>query len=151
MPLERLEISNWEALGLLIKTWATNEDRLKIEGKQFLPKPASIAAFCVMLVDANVTNQEAIDRWLAAFGGTLNSLSFVQSTPYHLYIRLPMEQMLLEMEQKIQNSIEGQTPFDYPLPLFYSHHIFDGVAPNVTEPMKVHAERIGDYTIAQCG
>jgi hypothetical protein len=149
MSIERLEVTNWEAMGLLIKTWATNTDRIK-NGKTFLPKPTTVEGFCDMLVDAKATGRQAVDRWLASFGGSMKTVSFVQSTPEHLVVRLPMEQMLLDTEDAISKTPPG-VPFAYPLPEIYSSHAFEGRQPRITDAMKFHAMRIGDYTIAQCG
>lgn len=145
MPIKRLKITDYEALGLLVKTWATGEIRLDRPGK-FLPVPATIAEFTTMLVQAGATTQAAVDEWLASFEGTMRKISFVQSTPEELVIRLPMRQMLLDTEKQLE------TPgFYYPFPPFYSVDFFAGAPEVITDQWRSHAERIGDYTIAQCG
>ncbi|WP_163104035.1 hypothetical protein, partial [Acinetobacter baumannii] len=69
--------------------------------------------FTTMLVQAGATTQAAVDEWLASFEGTMRKISFVQSTPDELVIRLPMRQMLLDTEKQLD------TPgFYYPFPPF---------------------------------
>ncbi|QCI67605.1 hypothetical protein [Phreatobacter stygius] len=145
MPIKRLKITNYEALGLLVKTWATGENRLDKPGR-FLPIPKTIAEFTGMLVHSGATTQLAVDEWLASFDGSMKRITFVQSTPEELVIRLPMRKMLEDTEKQID-----MPGFYYPLPAFYSVDFFAGAPESINDYWRTHAERIGDYTIAQCG
>lgn len=142
----RLEISNYEALGKLIKSWALGVDRV---GNGPYPQPASVDEYKAQLVRSGAATQDAVDAWYESYGGQLKNVKFVQSTPDTLYLRLPMVAMVKAREEGF---VAGE---DYLLPDFYSTDFF-GNAPQVpptTEAAKMtaHNQRVGDYSIAQCG
>ena len=143
-PFIPLKISNYQALGKLIKTWATGVSRFTPAGS-YLPRPATIDAFCKMLVKSKAAKAADVTAWRKSFGGTLGDIEFVQTTRHKLYIRLPMIEMLLYREEQIG---EG---YAYSLPAFYSADFFAGAKEVIKDPMKGHDERVGDYSIAQCG
>ncbi|MEJ1157904.1 hypothetical protein [Prosthecomicrobium sp. N25] len=147
MALKRLEITNYEQLGKLTKTWALKQDRVQ-NGGVYLPKPKTLEEFLAMLVKAGATTKANCDAWLASFQGKMKKIRFVQSTESTLVVRLPMARMLKESEKWLE---EGGY---YKLPGFYSPDFFDGAPEEPKqgpgEAMRLHAERIGDYTIAQC-
>jgi hypothetical protein len=145
MALKRLEITDYAQLGKLTKTWALKKDRVN-NGHTYLPKPKTIEAFCDMLVKAEVTTAAACKAWLDSFEGSMKSIRFVQSTEATLVIRLPMARMVKESEEALKNG------WYYKIPGFYSKDFFGGAPekPDMTDPSRLHAERIGDYTIAQC-
>ena len=142
--IQRLEIYDFEVLGRLIKTWALGEDRVQNGGK-YLPAPTTLKRFIRMLVASGATTQAAVDTWLASFGGTMVSFKMVQSTPQKLVVRLPMAQMVRDMEARL--ALGGS----YPLPPFYSEDFFKDEPQIDRDLARQHNERIGDYTIAQCG
>lgn len=134
MTDRRLAVTDWEAFGKLVKAWAKGETE----------HPTTIAALCDMIVASGAADRQAVDTWQQA--NQFTDLSFVQSTDRHLVIRLPMKSMLIETEMAL-----AKPGAPYPLPGFYSRDVFSGQKPAISDNMKVHAERIGDYTIAQCG
>lgn len=139
----RLPIHDYDALGKLVKTWALKEDRVN-NGKAYLPQPKTLHEFCTMLVNANATSHDAIKIWLNSFQGTMTDFEMVQSTPNKLVVRLPMAEMLRQMESNLG---EG---YNYPLAYFYSPRFFSNAPQHVTNPIKANNERVGDCTISQC-
>jgi hypothetical protein len=73
-------------------------------------------------------------------------IEFVSSEQDTILVRLPPKQMIDDSESMLNKP--GAT---YPLPPFYKR-LFNGMDPVIpeSEKFKVHAERIGDYTISYC-
>lgn len=128
------DIEKW---GLLVKTWATGVNKLE-DGKAY-PIPQSL--------------QELTDQMTAA--GMIEfvippRIKAVQFSQYNLevfYIRLPPKLALEANEEKLKN---GEP---YVLRSFYRRIYIDQGGPeNIpqNEKLKVHAERIGDYTMSAC-
>jgi hypothetical protein len=143
MPLQmpRVTIGNWENWGNLVKSWVCGENRV---GRPFTgvpagaapPLPQSFAEFVQQCQDAGVE---------MVVPDTIRAVQFVQSSQDVLLIRLPNKALMLDTEQAIKRN-----PGDYPLPQYYPKF---WQWPNLTADnvMEFHADRIGDYTISQCG
>jgi hypothetical protein len=73
-------------------------------------------------------------------------IQFVSSDQETILVRLPPKVMIADSEALL--SEPGAT---YPLPPFYKR-LFNGIDPVIpeSEKFRVHAERIGDYTISNC-
>ena len=73
-------------------------------------------------------------------------IKFVAQEQDTIAVRLPPTVMIEDSEEMLNQA--GST---YPLPPFYKR-LFNGMDPVIPEAdkFKVHAERIGDYTISLC-
>ncbi|MBL8835966.1 MAG: hypothetical protein JNL66_06950 [Alphaproteobacteria bacterium] len=139
--IERIEITNFEAWGKLVKSWATGKNYFapkKYKGGDSLPVPGTLQELKQQCSWANV-GIKIPER--------VKAVQFVQSNLETLLLRLPQPDMVRESEQAIQERPDG-----YPLPDFYSE-VFGAAEPHLTKEnvLKFHAWRVGDYTIAQCG
>jgi hypothetical protein len=145
---DRLTISSYASMGKLIKTWALGEDRVK-NGGVYLPKPRTLDEFCRMLKDANAAQEADIKAWRDSFGPQFKKIKFMQTTPDTLCMRLPMKEMVVAKEAELK---AGKA---YSLPAFYGPGFFSGAAQKAPSPaaaaLDAHDERVGDYSIAQCG
>ena len=127
----KLNITDWERWGKLVKTWATGSNTYLQDGHSY-PVPQSL--------------QELKDQMARAQAGTvpgnITSVQFVHSEDdTTLVIYLPPAKAITDAEADLRGS--GV----YPLPPFYSDH---GVNPTITDLEKFNAERIGEYTINYC-
>jgi hypothetical protein len=152
MAIPRVEITSWERWGMLVKSWATGENKFHPSTNLHkLPAPslpkdlAEFKAQCTQFgVGINIPDR-------------ITGVQFVQSNQETLLVRLPDAEMVTDSEQAIQAD-----PNAYPLPPFYRKGFnsplfvekeFYSQEPTVNSDncMIFHACRIGDYTIAQCG
>jgi hypothetical protein len=135
MAVDRLRVTNNEAWGKLIKTWATGKNYLE-DGNEY-PVPRSMAEFKEQLATAQVFAN--IPEWA-------KTVKFVSPEEGEIIVRLPPKFMIEDSE-----TILSQPGGSYPIPEFYKR-IFNGMDPVIphSEKLKVHAERIGDYTISLC-
>ena len=132
MALERLRFANMEKWGNLVKRWAT--------GAQ--PRPTTLAEFKAQCVAADVG---------ATIPGYITEFEMVQ-TPRkeRLLLRLPPKELVQDTEADLN---AGGA---YSIPGFYNQ-LFDrpaGIPPNMPTDtagkLRVHAQRIGDYTMSFC-
>jgi hypothetical protein len=123
MSIERLQVTNHERWGKLVKTWATGNNYLEDDNEY--PLPVTMDEFKEQLAKAQV---------FATVPERFKQIQFVSSDQETILVRLPPK--------------PGAT---YPLPPFYKR-LFNGIDPVIPEDEKfrVHAERIGDYTISIC-
>lgn len=132
--IERVEITNFERWGKLVKTWATGTNRLG-DGNDY-PIPTSLEQFKQQLTAAQVG---------ATIPERVKAVQFVQANGETLLIRLPPKEGVENSERELEAG------GNYLLPPFY-RRIFGGADPVVADgdKLKFHAERIGDYTISNC-
>jgi hypothetical protein len=135
MRIERPQISNHERWGKLVKTWATGKNYLEDDNEY--PVPSTIDEFKEQLAKAQV---------FATIPDRFKHIQFVSSDQETMLVRLPPKIMIEDSEAML--SQPGAT---YPIPPFYKR-LFNGLDPVIPEDekFKVHAERIGDYTISYC-
>jgi len=135
--LDRINVSDFELWGKLVKTWATGRDYVK-NGKTYLPKPTSIADLKKQCKAAGLTITIP-----ARYKG---KIKYAQSNEHTVLIRLPPAVLVADSEELL--GAEGTV---YSLPPFYKR-IFQNVDPLVpnNQKLKVHAERIGDYSMSAC-
>ena len=115
--------------GALVKRWARREQ----------PYPTTVDELIKQCNDAGVTIKipERYHR---------NPVQFAQADENTILIRLPPAALLTDSEQML--SVENNA---YRLPPFYKR-IFQNVNPIIpaSDRLKVHNERIGDYSMAAC-
>lgn len=134
--LDRLTVGDMERWGNLVKTWATGVNKLG-DGKQY-SVPKSLQDF-----------QEQCDRALAGVRvpGYVTEIQFVQAPAKEtLLLRLPPKELVEDSETALNGGM------NYLIPNFYDR-IYGKPAPTINSPadkLKVHAERVGDYTMNAC-
>jgi hypothetical protein len=135
MAIDRLRVTNHEAWGKLVKTWATGKNYVG-DGNVY-PVPKTIDEFKEQLAQAQVFAN--VPEWA-------KSIRFVGSDRDEIVVRLPPKYMIEDSESLIE-----QPGWSYPIPDFYKR-IFQGMDPVVPyeDRLKLHAERIGDYTVSVC-
>ena len=135
MAIERLVVTNHERWGNLVKTWATGHNYL--EDNNEYPVPESVDEFKDQLAKAQV---------FMTVPERFKQVKFVAQEYDTIVVRLPPKFAIEDSEERL--SKPGAT---YPLPPFYKR-LFNGIDPVIPEDEKfrVHAERIGDYTISFC-
>jgi hypothetical protein len=135
MRIERLQITNHERWGKLVKTWSTGKNYLDDDNEY--PVPATVEEFKEQLAKAQV---------YATVPERFKHIQFVTSDQETLLLKLPPKIMIEDSEARLNEP--GST---YPIPPFYKR-LFNGADPVIPEvdKFKVHAERIGDYTISFC-
>jgi hypothetical protein len=128
--------------GYLVKTWAT--------GKSYFPNPGFADAIPVekLPVPRDLDDMKA---QLALIGiadrvtipAHIVSLAVVQYSPNTLALRLPPKEMVEAGEEEFANGA------DYVIREFYSE--FCSPAPKTSaQKLRLHACRIGDYSISSC-
>ncbi len=115
--------------GALVKRWAKRE----------APLPKTVDDLIRQCKAAGV-NIEVPKRYHA------NPVQFAQADENTILIRLPPDVLLKDSEERL-----SQEDSTYALPPFYKR-IFQNVNPVIrqNEKLKVHNERIGDYSMANC-
>jgi hypothetical protein len=118
-----------------IRTWATGTNYL--DDNNEYPLPVTLDEFKEQLAKAQV---------FANVPERFKLVQFVSSDQETILVRLPPKVMIEDSEELLNKP--GAT---YPLPPFYKR-LFNGMDPVIPEDEKfrVHAERIGDYTISIC-
>jgi hypothetical protein len=135
MAIDRLRVTNHEAWGKLVKTWATGKNY--VGDGNIYPVPKTIDEFKEQLAQAQVFAN--VPEWA-------KHIRFVSSNDDEIVVRLPPKVMIEDSE-----SILARPGGTYPVPDFYKR-IFKGMDPVIpeSEKLRVHAERIGDYTVSVC-
>jgi len=135
MQIERLQVTNHERWGNLVKTWATGVNYLGDDNSY--PVPQTMDEFKEQLAKAQV---------FATVPERFKNIKFVSSDQDTIVVKLPPKAMIEDSESLLNRP--GAT---YPLPPFYKR-LFNGLDPVIPEEerLRVHAERIGDYTISLC-
>lgn len=136
-PTELMDMApvNYENWGKLMKTWATGEDYVK-NGHHF-PRPNSLD---------DLKEQLRMAQTGVVLPARIQCLQVVAGRSDTLLLRLPPPDLIKAAEMRLETD-------DYAMPAFYNEH-YDGQAPtslpDKAARMKFHAQRIGDYTIANC-
>lgn len=125
MDLDKVEIVNFKAFGEKVKAWARGSEAL----------PGTMQEFADQLASANI-GVKVPER--------LKHIRFVQDDDETLTVRLPCKTTLDVAETRLAK--DGGA---YPLPAFYER-VFQ-TQPQIADMVSFQAERIGDYSIAQCG
>ena len=126
--MERATVVDYEAFGNLVKDWAKGEKPIPKTLDELKDQAAQVGAGLV------IPQQ-------------YKNLEIRQRTPDTLYLMVPVAQLVIDTEAVLQDKNSS-----YPLPFFYED-LFQMETPQLTpeEKLKLHAQRIGDYTTGQCG
>jgi hypothetical protein len=122
--MDKVEVVNYRAFGEKVKAWTKGTD----------PLPTSLDEFASQLAAADV-GVKIPERF--------KYVKFMQSNEDTLVVRLPCKATLAASEARLARG------GNYPLPSFYEQ-VFEA-KPNISNMEDFHAERIGDYSIANCG
>src|SRR5258708_8283608 len=130
--IERLQVTNHERWGLLVKTWATGQNYL--DDDNAYPLPSTMDEFKEQLAKAQV---------FATVPDRFKQIQFVSSDQETILVRLPPKVMIEDSE-----SLLNQPGSTYPLPPFYKR-LFKRIDPVIpeTDKFRLHTNRIGPYTL----
>ena len=159
MPRARINVTNHQNWGRLVKTWATGRNYVDhqpsentpnpslVEGPPKYPKPTSFEDFVGQCKKAQVGLffQDDVDN-PAVQGNEGMGFVVLQVTSETAVLRLPAKEKIEESEKWL---IDGGT---YKLPDFYTRVFGKYPDPQDTKvkKMTLHAERVGEYTINTC-
>jgi hypothetical protein len=154
---------NHENWGKLVKTWSTGRNYVRhvitdkdpfpttVEPKPEFPRPASFGEFVAQAQAAGV--QLFFDDGVSNPDVTGNEdmkFEMIAVPVNTAYVKLPQSDKIAESETRLLSS--GAS---YPLPGFYKRiHGTDPLPEQTSSPTqkaKLHAERVGEYTINTCG
>jgi hypothetical protein len=133
MPIERITVGSYEQWGKLVKTWATGKDYVK-NGHKY-PRPSSID---------ELKEQCALAAVDAVIPDHYKYIKYAEGDVDTVVIRLPNPTMLADSEAILETA--GS---EYLLPRFY-RAIFQNAPAVIPDKLKLHAERIGDYSMSNC-
>lgn len=121
MPVERIKVLDYRALGKKFIAWAKDPDL----------RPKTLAEF--------VQQTTGIVDPLPPY---IKALQFVQGDKEVLLVRLPPAELVEDTEKAFDGA-----PANYPLPTFYEDKFKHGRDPG---NQAFFEYRVGDYTIAHC-
>ena len=132
-----LQISDDVLWGKLVKSWATGRNYFDAEG-QPIPIPRTLDDLVATAKSVGVT---------ITFPDGMVGLAVIQYSPQTAVVKLPPKAMVEQTEATL-----SQPGAVYPMPAFYSE-FFDAPLPAMSkdELFSLHAARIGDYSIRNCG
>lgn len=155
---------NHENWGKLVKTWATGKNYVRhvitdadpfpttVEAKPEFPKPTSFRDFVAQAQAAGVQLffDDGIND-LDVTGREDMKFEIIEVPVDTAYVKLPQADKIAESEARLQSA----AMVSYRLALFYKRiHGMEPLPSETTSPSqkaKLHAERVGEYTINTCG
>ena len=135
MRIERMQVTNHERWGNLVKTWATGKTISKM----------TIPIRCPTRWMSSRNNSPR-PKCSLTVPDRFKHIKFVAQEQDTITVKLPPKVTIEDSE-----ALLNQPGSTYPLPPFYKR-LFNGIDPVIPEDdkFKVHAERIGDYTLSLC-
>jgi hypothetical protein len=132
-----LEISDDILWGKLVKSWATGKNYVTQNGPPF-PIPRTLKELQDIANSLDLT---------ISFPDGMVGLAIIQYSPQTAVIKLPPKAMVEETEARLREP--GAT---YPMPRFYDV-FYEKPLPAMSQDklLDLHAARIGDYSIRNCG
>lgn len=123
--------------GKLVKSWATGENYF-VQGGPAFPIPRTLDELKAIAESIGVT---------ITFPPGMVGLAVVQYSPQTAVIKLPPKAMVEQTEAEL-----GQPNAVYPMPKFYDD-FYGTRLPQLSHEklLDLHAARIGDYAIRNCG
>jgi hypothetical protein len=130
----KLEISDDILWGKLVKSWVTGENYI-VRGRPAPPIPRTLAELLAQAADIGLR---------ISFPDGMVGLEYSGQTAV---IKLPPKSMVEDTEAEFE-----ATDVLYPMPRFYEE-FFHAPLPKMdkTKLLELHAARIGDYSIRNCG
>jgi hypothetical protein len=146
---------NFERWGKLVKTWATGDNKFQDNNDYSLPaRGESVTTIGTMTKD---DFQKMLDKAgvIMRIPDGVTRFKFVQDDDNTVIVRVPSKQMVENVEHKLHGGIDSDHPsIAYPfLPQFYKDTWNQQAqkALDENELLRMHAQRIGEYTINVCG
>jgi len=133
----KLEISDDILWGKLVKSWATGDNYISPDRPA--PKiPRSLEELLAQAADIGLT---------ISFPDGMVGLAVLEYSPETALVKLPPEGMIRATEAELKAGDK------YPMPRFYDDFYGRPLPPpkNLKDVMDLHAARIGDYSIRNCG
>ena len=132
-----LTISDDIRWGKLVKSWATGRNYFDPTA-QPIPIPRTL--------DELVTTASGVGVDIT-FPDGMVGLAVIQYSPQTAVVKLPPKAMVEQTEQQLR-----QPGAVYPMPAFYEQ-FFDTPLPEMStdDLFNLHAARIGDYSVRNCG
>jgi hypothetical protein len=133
----KLEISDDILWGKLVKSWATGDNYISPDRPA--PKiPRSLEELLAQAADVGLT---------ISFPDGMVGLAVLEYSPETALVKLPPEGMIRATEAELKAGDK------YPMPRFYDDFYGRPLPPpkNLKDAMDLHAARIGDYSIRNCG
>jgi hypothetical protein len=133
----KLEISDEILWGKLVKSWATGKNHIA-PSRPAPPIPRTLPELFAQADDIGLR---------ISFPDSMVALQIVQYSPETAVIKLPPMSMVEDTETDL-----ATTDARYPMPQYYEQ-FFRAPLPkmNETELLDLHAARIGDYSVRNCG
>lgn len=133
----KLEISDDILWGKLVKSWATGRNYIA-PGRSAPPIPRNMEELLAQAADIGLT---------ITFPVGMVGLEIIQYSSQTAVVKLPPKSMVEDTEA----DFDKQDPL-YPMPRFYED-FFSAPLPKMekAELLELHAARIGDYSIRNCG
>jgi hypothetical protein len=132
-----LEIGDDILWGKLVKSWATGNNYV-VENDPPFPIPRTLDELLAIARSINLT---------IVFPDGMVGLAVIQYSPQTAVIKLPPKAMVEDTEARLRepNAV-------YPMPKFYDTFFGTTLPPlAVNQLFDLHAARIGDYSIRNCG
>lgn len=132
----KLEISDEILWGKLVKSWATGRNYI-VQGGAVPKIPRTMDELQAQATDIGLTIR---------FPDGMTGLAVISYSPHTVVLKLPPKSMVEETEQELQ---AGNS---YPWPAMYDN-FYNAPLPamDLAKRMDLHAARIGDYSIRNCG
>lgn len=133
----KLEISDDILWGKLVKSWATGENYI-VRGRPAPPIPRTLDELRAQAAEIGLR---------ILFPDGMVGLEIVQYSSQTAVIKLPPKSMVEDTEAEFESADAL-----YPIPRFYEE-FFHAPLPMMgkTKLLDLHAARIGDYSIRNCG
>src|SRR5689334_21120960 len=133
--IARLQVTNHERRSTLVPSYTTGTNYLEDDNVDPLPERKE-----------EMTEKLSYAQGFATMLDRYKHSTFVKQEQDTITVKLPPKVMIEDSE-----ALLNQPGATYPLPPFYKRR-FKGMDPVIpeSEKFKVHAERIGDYTISAC-
>jgi len=133
----KLEISDNILWGKLVKSWATGKNHI-VPSRPAPPIPRTLPELFAQAADIGLR---------ISFPDGMVALQIVQYSAETAVIKLPPKSMVEATETEL-----GTMDARYPMPQYYEE-FFRAPLPKMdeTELLDLHAARIGDYSVRNCG
>lgn len=133
-----LEISDDVLWGKLVKSWATGTNYF-VEHGPAIPIPRTLTELQAIV--------SSIPNLQVTFPDGMVGLAVMQYSPQTAVVKLPPKAMVEATEAQL-----NQPGAVYPMPKFYNTFFGTTLPAMATDDLlRLHAARIGDYSIRNCG
>lgn len=153
--LEPTDSTNWERWGKLVTTWATGKNQFGDSNDYSIPATGE------KLQTIGALSKDDFHKMLDKAGVVMDipahvtRFVFVQDDEATVIVRVPPKKMVEGAKKKIKDQFDAdRLPIPYPfLPEFYADNWQNQTRSELKleELLRMHAQRLGEYTINVCG